>query len=564
MFLGDKAKPYIFVLLIGLAAVQLLFHSWARAETNHFASLGSGIITRVSIASDGTQANGGSGLSALSADGRYVTFQSNASNLVPGDTNSFTDIFVHDRHADQTSRVSVASDGTEANRWSQQPSISADGRYVAFNSLASNLVPNDTNNRTDIFVHDRQTGQTSRISITSNGVQSDSDSYLPAISADGRYVAFYSNATNLTPDTPPFTSNVFVHDRQTGETSRIGVAWDGAPSPFFFGGMDISADGRYVVFGSWSDNVVPGDTNGMHDIFVYDRQTGQTSLVSVASDGTQANDHVYFPSISADGRYVTFSSDANSLVPGDTNGVSDVFVHDRLTGQTSRVSVASDGTQGNNASAVPAISADSRFVTFTSRASNLVPGPVHDDWNIFLHDRETGQTTLISAAADGTPANDRSARPRISADGRHISFDSLANNLVSGDTNGEQDIFVYERVDPPPPTLTINYTTGAPGSYFTVTGVHFPPDSQVTIMVNSWQAGMVNASGDGEFLFLLTTVDADEGAYFVTASVNPRAVVSFTLDGNAPTRPQEDTGEVFNVPAGIALTEFIYLPAILR
>jgi Tol biopolymer transport system component len=564
MFLRDKAKSYIFVLLIGLAAVQLLFHSWARAETNHFASLGSGIITRVSIASDGTQANGGSGLSALSADGRYVAFQSNASNLVPGDTNSFADIFVHDRQTGQTSRVSIASDGTEANRWSQQPSISADGRYVAFNSLASNLVPNDTNNRTDIFVHDRQTGQTSRISITSNGVQSDSDSYLPAISADGRYVAFYSNATNLTPDTPPFTSNVFVHDRQTGETSRIGVAWDGAPSPFFFGGLDISADGRYVVFGSWSDNVVPGDTNGMHDIFVYDRQTGQTSLVSVASDGTQANDHVYFPSISADGRYVTFSSDANSLVPGDTNGVSDVFVHDRLTGQTSRVSVASDGTQGNNASAVPAISADGRFVTFTSRASNLAPGPVHDDWNIFLHDRETGQTTLISVAADGTPANGLSTRPHASADGRHISFDSSANNLVSGDTNGEQDIFVYERVDPPPPTLTINYTTGAPGSYFTVTGVHFPPDSQVTIMVNSWQAGMVNASGDGEFLFLLTTVDADEGAYFVTASVNPRAVVSFTLDGNAPTRPQEDTGEVFNVPAGIALTEFIYLPAILR
>ena len=156
-----------------------------------------GNTTRVSVASDGTQSNNSSYNPSISANGRYVAFESEATNLVRGDTNNFRDIFVHDRQTGQTTRVSVASDGTQANGHSYDPSISADGRYVAFASLANNLVSGDTNDQQDIFVHDRQTGQTTRVSVASDGTQASGHSFNPSISADGRYVAFVSSASNL-------------------------------------------------------------------------------------------------------------------------------------------------------------------------------------------------------------------------------------------------------------------------------------------------------------------------------------------------------------------------------
>jgi Tol biopolymer transport system component len=346
------------------------------------------VVQLVSVASDGTQGNSHSGSPSISADGRYVAFASYASNLVPGDTNGVMDVFVHDRLTGQTTRVSVASDGTQGNGESRYPSISADGRYVAFMSYASNLVPGDTNGKADVFVHDRLTGQTTRVSVASDGTQGNGDSWgWPSISADGRYVAFESSASNL----------------------------------------------------------VPGDTNGRADIFVHDRLTGQTTRVSVASDGTQGNNSSVWPSISADGRYVAFMSYASNLVPGDTNGALDIFVHDRLTGQTTRVSVASDGTQGNGYSWDSSISADGRYVAFESWASNLVPGDTNGKQDIFVHDRLTGQTTRVSVASDGTEGNNNSGWPSISADGRYVAFHSDASNLVPGDTNGRADVFVAMR-----------------------------------------------------------------------------------------------------------------------
>ena len=403
-------------------------------------------MSRVSIASDGTEGNGDSLGSTISADGRYAGFYSAANNLVPDDTNGVLDVFVHDRQTGQTSRVSVASDGTQGNGDSRAPVISADGRYMTFYSLASNLALTDTNGTLDVFVHDLQTGETSHVSVASDGSGGNNQSYYPTISADGRYVAFHSLADNLVPGDTNSTWDIFLHDLQTGQTSRVSVASDGTQGNGESRMPTVSADGRYLVFQSLADNLVAGDTNVTWDIFVHDRLTGETSRVSIASDGTQGNNWSRWSSISADGLYVTFYSSADNLVAGDTNGIWDGFVHDRLTGETSLISVASDGTQANGESfAEPAISGDGRFVAFNSSASNLVPGDTNGVNDIFLHDRQTEETSLMSAAVDGTGANLTSWYPFISPDGRYVVFDSEASNLVPDDTNGARDVFVRDR-----------------------------------------------------------------------------------------------------------------------
>jgi len=260
-------------LLVLVGAILVLLIAMGRPPAGPpFANASHGgswhVVQRVSVASGGTQGNGDSGCPSISADGRYVAFQSYASNLVPGDTNEVGDVFVHDRLTGQTTRVSVASDGTEGNDYSRRPSISADGRYVAFASLASNLVPGDTNGTWDVFVHDRLTGQTTRVSVASGGAQGNSGSWCPSISADGRYVAFQSYASNLVPGDTNGVLDVFVHDRLTGQTTRVSVASDGTQGDSYSFGSSISADGRYVAFSSLASNLVPGDTNDKPDIFV--------------------------------------------------------------------------------------------------------------------------------------------------------------------------------------------------------------------------------------------------------------------------------------------------------
>jgi Tol biopolymer transport system component len=401
-------------------------------------------IVRVSVASNGTEGNGNSnsGFSSISADGRYVAFESQATNLVSNDTNGFWDVFVHDTQTGQTIRVSVASDGTEGNGNSVFPSISADGRYVAFTSRATNLVEGDTNGFADIFVHDTQTGQTIRVSVASDGTEGNSFSLVPSISADGRYVAFESHATNLVAGDTNDLQDIFVHDTQTGQTIRVSVASDGTESDNRSFGASTSADGRYVAFYSEATNLVSNDTNGFWDVFVHDTQTGQTIRVSVASDGTEGNNDSFTAAISADGRYVAFWSYATNLVSDDTNGFADIFVHDTQTGQTIRVSVASDGTEGNDDSIFTAsISADGRYVAFYSEATNLVEDDTNGFADIFVHDTQTGQTIRVSVASDGTEGNDYINRPSISADGRYVAFESYASNLVPEDTNGYNDVF---------------------------------------------------------------------------------------------------------------------------
>jgi Tol biopolymer transport system component len=403
--------------------------------------------SRVSVASDGAQADDDSGLYtvSISADGRYVVFDSLATNLVSDDTNGYSDAFVHDRRTGETRRVSVASDGTQGFGDSDRPSISADGRYVAFDSFSSNLVSDDANDVRDVFVHDLQTGQTSLVSIASDSTQGNQFSYGAFLSADGRYVVFASYASNLVSGDTNDAADIFVRDRQTGQTSRVSIASDGTQGADHSLLPSISADGRYVAFFSYASNLVSGDTNGYPDVFVHDRQTGQTTRVSVASDGAQGNEGSGEPSLSADGRFVAFASNATNLVGGDTNGYADVFVHDCQTGETGRVSIASDGTQGNDGSAGPSLSATGRFVAFYSMAYNLVSNDANFTFDVFVHDRQTGETSFASVSSDGKKANGASIVQSISTTGRYVAFASGASNLVSGDSNGEKDVFVRDR-----------------------------------------------------------------------------------------------------------------------
>ena len=437
----------LFVLpVIFLLALLALWVGNSSVEALPPAPGSSGFIERVSVSKTGLQGNQNSFSfeEALSADGRYVVFGSHATNLVAGDTNAQRDIFVFDRRTGLIERVSLNSTGDEGNFGGISPSISADGRYVAFNSDSTNLVAGDTNGRRDMFVHDRQTGVTERVSVDSSGTEGNGNSFdAPSLSPDGRYVAFDSDGSNLVAGDSNAKVDIFVHDRQTGTTERVSVDSAGAEANGASSEPSISSGGRYVAFLSAATNLVTGDTNAGSDIFVHDRQTGKTERVSVDSSGAEGNSgSVYRPRLTFDGRYVAFDSAGSNLVPGDSNAKVDIFVHDRQTGTTERVSVDSSGTEGNGNSFDPSISADGRYVAFASQASNLVAGDTNVEADIFVHDQQTGITERVSVDSSGGEGDDSSSNPGISSNGRYVSFISLATNLVVGTTNASYDVFV--------------------------------------------------------------------------------------------------------------------------
>lgn len=400
--------------------------------------------TRVSVSSNGTPGNDRSYSPAISNDGRYIAFESLSSNLVSGDTNNSSDIFLYDSQTGITRRVSLANNGDQGNSYSGAPDTSNNGRYTAFESSSNNLVSGDTNNTSDIFVHDRNTGATTRVSISSNGNQGNGESFNLNISSNGRYVAFESLSSNLVPGDTNNTSDIFVHDRNTRTTSRVSVASNGNQGNNGGSFPSISDSGSYVAFQSWSDNLVPEDSNSLPDIFLHNRNTGTTTRVSVASDGTQGNGWSYYPSISGDSRYVAFESWSSNLVPGDTNNTSDVFVYDRISKTTTRVSVSNNAIQGNGGSYKPSISKDGRYVTFSSEANNLVPGDTNNQPDIFVRDLASGTTTRISVSSNGTQGNNWSYNPSISGDGTYVAFESTADNLVSGNNLYGTDVFVHQ------------------------------------------------------------------------------------------------------------------------
>ena len=409
-------------------------------------------VTRVSVDTTGAQGNGSSDSPSMSVDALFLVFESTSDNFMPGDTNVSQDVFIRDLSNGTTELVSVNSLGVLGNgdSFSSGPP-SADGRYVAFWSYASNLVPGDLNSVADVFVRDRQGGTTERVSLDTAGNAGDGDSYTAAISADGRYVVFESAAANLVPGDTNGAWDVFVRDRLNGTSERVSL-----DSARMEGNGDsysrwISLDGRYIVFESVATNLVLGDTNGVFDVFVRDRLNGTTERVSIGSGGAQGNNRSGEPSMSADNRYVAFLSDASNLVPGDTNGVRDVFVRDRLNGITERMSIDSFGVEGNGGSQPASISADGRYVAFNSFATNLVVGDTNASVDAFRHDRQTGVTVRTSIDSGGGQGNGYSQVTiwSISADGRYVAFDSQASNLVPGDTNGGLDAFLHDLGEPP-------------------------------------------------------------------------------------------------------------------
>lgn len=417
--------------LIGSAAVGAGGAAAAPAEP------GSPVTTRVSVSSGGAQVGAESRHPAISRHGRYVAFASHASGLVPGDTNGHGDVFVRDRKTNVTRRVSISTDGTQANLNSFSPAISANGRYVAFASFASNLVAGDSNQLADVFVRDRVAHVTTRVSVGPGGAQADGGSYVPAISADGRYVAFASRASNLVPgDSAPALKNVFVRDRVAKVTSRVSMGPGGTQPNSESSNPAISAHGRYIAF-----------VTEAFDVFVRDRVAEVTTRVSLGPGDTQANGPSLQPAISAHGRYVAFASYASNLVTGDTNGVSDVFLRDRRDDVTTRVSVGPGDTQTPRGirSLHPTISAHGRYVAFQTFASNLVAGDTNGANDVFLRDRRDDVTTRVSVGSGGTQGNNSSSLPVISAHGRYVAFESRASNLVAGDTNGVRDVFVRDR-----------------------------------------------------------------------------------------------------------------------
>lgn len=427
---------------------------------------------RVSVSSFGVETADYSSYPSISDDGRFVAFQSEDWTLVPQGPEIFYDIFVHDRQTGVTQKVSVSSLGVPGDNHSYDPAISGDGNVVAFYSYANNLVAGLPVHTKHVYVHDLRTSTTTLASASTAGVAGNRMSWEPAISHDGRFVAFESWADTLVPGDTNVVADIFVRDLMAGTTERVSVSSSGAQGNGGSSEAAISADGRFVSFTSTSNNLVVGDTNLMPDVFVHDRMTGLTTRISVDSLGAQGNGECMISGISGDGSLVGFSSQSDNLVPGDVNGLEDVFVHDRRTGLTTRASENVLGTGGNGTSMKPTFSRDGRMMSFQSFARNFVAGYVEPGWNVYVLDRQTGAMRLASASAAGMPGNSDSFRAQMAGDGRHVVFASFASNLVHGDANGVEDVYVahpgdavvhlaLEGVCPDPIGLTIwNATSG--------------------------------------------------------------------------------------------------------
>jgi Tol biopolymer transport system component len=425
--------------------------------------------TRVSVTSSGAQVVGHSEFPSISHDGRYVAYLSKAPGLVPEDANNIQDIFRHDRYTGAVQRMSVNTAGVASTGLSDLPSISADGRFVAFQSFAGNFDAADLNGASyyDIYLRDTQLGTTTLMSKNSGGLGSSfGHSAKAKISANGVYVVFESDSSTLVPSDNGAFTDIFVHNRVTGMTAKLSE-----PIPDLFGTghsyvSSISADGELVTFQSAGSNLVSGDTNSKSDVFLRDwiGPSLSITIVSRSSSGVLGNGNSSDATISADGKFVVFSSDATNLVAGDTNNANDIFVRDLVAGTTERVSVSSSGVQGNNFSQYADISADGRYVVFQSAASNLVAGDTNGGTDVFRRDRLLGTTTMISVKSGGALAGAGSQESAISGDGRFVAYFSGVTNLVPNDTNDRNDVFVTDPAGCAPSTAIRTGAGNVPSS----------------------------------------------------------------------------------------------------
>jgi Tol biopolymer transport system component len=404
-------------------------------------------LERVSVDELGVEANGDSSVPQFSDDGRYVGFTSSASNLVLDDTNDADDVFVKDRVTGQVERVSVASDGEQSDDFSVFSGLSATGRYVLFDTTADNPIEEKEESEfDDVFLHDRETGITEIVSIGLDEELGNGQSFGMAVSASGQFVVFTSLAGNLVEDDNNRRWDIFIRDRVAGTTERITVnaADEEADHDSTF--ADMSSDGRYVTFASNATNLVPGDGNKVQDVFLYDHYNGSISRISDLPP-IEFPENDVIPRISANGRFIVYSTETDSL---DTNIFSDVFVYDSMFESTEVVSVDSNGNASNGNSHWPDVSDDGNRVVFMSLADNLLgPGvDANDAWDNFLHDRSTGTTTLVSQDENGFQGFEDSWTSRITPDGSQVVFESDASNFVVSDTNEKRDVFVRDMGGP--------------------------------------------------------------------------------------------------------------------
>ena len=574
-----------------------------------------GTLQRVSVTDAEAQANGASTAPRISDDGRYVAFVSSASNLVTGDTNSADDVFVRDRTAGTTTRVSISTGGVQGNGFSTNPDVSADGRFVTFLSEATNLVGADTNFFPDVFVRDRQTNTTTRVSVSTAGVQGDGTTGDPTISDNGAVVAFTSGSGNLVAGDGNFDFDIFVRVLATNTTSRVSLSSGGAQGDGRSEASALSSDGRYVSFTSISANLVAGDTNAVADTFRRDRQTGTTVRTSVADDETQANDAVPnqpasaisgngaliafagiatnlvagdsntvadvfvrdvpgattvrasvnaephtapsgilgptpTPVVSSTGRYVAFASDADNLVANDTNAATDIFVRDLQAGTVQRVSVAGAASQVNSDSFSPAISADGRFVTFVSAAINLVAGDTNAVNDIFVRDRTLGTTIRASLTAGGLQSTAASFDPDISDNGRYVVFYSGATNLVVGDTNAADDVFLRDTV-----SATTTRQSVTSGSVQANGASQLPSisDNGAVVTFTSFATNLgtgTDANAAADTFFRDTTTGTTDRVSNITGSANAGNALSYNLGTDASGRYALFLSNASNLVAG--------------
>ncbi len=403
-----------------------------------------GDVVLCSVTQGGAQADQSCYNAVMSEDGRFVAFESYTSNLIPGTTPGRWHIYRKDTVTGEIVLCSRSAGGAEANGHSFSCDISADGSYVVFHSQATNLLAGSTTSGIQVFRKDLNSGSVSLCSSNSSGAQGNNTSEYASISSDGRYVAFQSAATNLTPGNPDVRTHVFRKDMTTGEVrtcsiSSTGVYGNGASEV-----PSISSDGRYVAFQSAATNLIPGTATSGIQVFRKDVSGGGVMLCSSNSSGAPGDRQSYYANISADGRYVAFASRSGNLAPGTTPDREHVYCKDLQNGRLSLCSCAPSGMEGNNSSTRPALSADGRYVVFQSAATNLTTDANTGRTNVLRKDISTGEVKCCSISASGAKGNGDSFTGSISADGRFVGFNSNANNLVDGTTTANAQIFRKE------------------------------------------------------------------------------------------------------------------------
>ena len=530
----------IFVLLMGSASIQQ-----SHAAVTSF--------ERVSVGTGNLEGNDDSFFASLSEDGNIVAFHSFVSNWGSDQSGlNFTDIFVRDRAMDTTVKISVGPNGGVSDQRSFDPIVSADGRYVSFTSYATNLVSGDTNRHgdqddgLDVFLYDRVTGNLQRVSVNWKGEQIDANS-VGLITPDAKYLVFASNGEGIVEnDRSSYgKSAIYMRNLATGVIERITKAPNGAFPDGNVLGAVASFDGRYVAYLSDSKNIVT-DNNGFRDIMLYDRQTDQTQIISKSYLGGSANDASGPVHITPDGRFITFRSYASNLVPNDTNGQSDIFIYDTVLEKMELVSISTSGAQGNGVSKDPAVCGDGRFVSYTSEATNLVSVPHNGHRQVYVRDRVT-ETTFLATGTDTFMGNGRGHRSTLSADCSTIGFATEADNIIVGDNNDSRDLFVgglqipadlsmssiaLSGIFDPGFDVTYTFTLKNIGTETAVVEFDSPIPANTTYVVGSVAGASASYSGGDNAILWSGDVPGNSEIIISYAVTIDPALVDFTLITN--------------------------------